>query len=149
MKDQLADIEHRILIDAAPSRVWKYLTAPEHVPAWLGCIHYRCEVGHVFYMQQDDQRRARGEIDGATHCRILRIQEPHGFAFSWYLPGTPETRVDITLDVQRSGTEVALIHSGWDEFDPTAVRSIRDALANGWGRSVLPQLKALVQRDGR
>lgn len=147
MKKPLADIEHRIHVDAAPAVVWNYLTAPEHVPQWLGCLSYEKAVGHVFYMQQDDRRRAKGDIEGATHCRILSLDEPHRFAFSWYLPGTPETRVDITLHEREGGTEVVLAHSGWEQFDASAIRSIRDSLESGWRGFVLPRFKEVVEGD--
>lgn len=144
MSEPLSDIEYRIRMDVSPDAVWRYLTEPQYVAEWLGCLRYEKAVDHVFYMQQDEQRRANDDIEGATHCRVLELNEPNRFAFSWYLPGTPETRVDITLRGDGAGTLVELKHSGWEQFDAAAIRSIRDALENGWRSFVLPQFKQLV-----
>lgn len=149
MKKPLTDIEHSIYVEAAPAVVWDSLTAPKHVPQWLGCLRYEKAIGHVFYMQQDDPRRADDDTEGATHCRILSLDEPHGFAFSWYLPGMPETRVDITLHERESGTEVVLTHSGWGQFDASSIRSIRDALEGGWGGFVLPRFREVVEDNAK
>lgn len=145
MTEPLSDIEHRIRVDAPPDTVWRYLTEPQYVAQWLGCLRYAKAVDDVFYMQQDEQRRADDDIEGATQCRILALDAPRRFSFSWYLPGTPETRVDITLHERDAGTEIVLTHSGWEQFDASAIRSIRDALENGWRSFVLPQLRQLVE----
>ena len=107
-------------------------------------MRYRKAVGHVFYMQQDDAKRANDDIEGATHCEIQVLEEPEEFSFSWYLPGTPETRVRILLRAERDGTNVTLVHDGWNQFDAKAIRDIRDALAGGWKSYVLPNLKRVV-----
>ena len=138
-------IEQSITIQASPEKVWVYLTEAEHVVHWLGCMRYQKNVGHVFYMQQDAGRRANDDISGATHCEILALDEPNLFSFSWFLPGTPATTVNIHLEPSGETTRVTLVHDGWDQFDAEAIRQIRDALAGGWKSFVLPGLKALVE----
>lgn len=145
MTDDNLNVEARITIAAPPERVWRFLTSDEHVPQWLGCMRYRKGIGNVFYMQQDEAKRKADDISGATHCEILELNEPYEFVFSWYLPETPATTVRIHLEASDDGTEVALIHDGWDQFDAQAVRQIRDALANGWTSFVLPNLKRKVE----
>lgn len=145
-KDPLT-IEHSIAILAPPERVWKFLTEPEYVSKWLGCMRYEKAVGHVFYMQQDAQKRNDDDIEGATHCEILALEEPSRFSFSWYLPGTPATEVHIRLRATAEGTRVTLVHEGWDRFDAAAIRDIRDALAGGWKSFVLPNLKKVVEHE--
>ena len=114
----LADIEHRITIEASADRVWHVLTDPARVAAWLGCLQYRAEVGHLFYMQPDPARRAAGDTDGATHCEILEITPPTRLAFSWFLPGTPRTIVTLTVEARGADlSEVTLVHTGWAQFD--------------------------------
>ena len=136
-----ADIEHRIKIDAGIDRAWEVLTDPPHVAAWLGCLHYTAEVGHLFYMQPDPARRAAGDIDGATHCEILEITPPTRLAFSWFLPGTPRTTVTLTLEARGADlTEVKLVHTGWDQFEADDVRAIHEQLTVGWRDFVLPGL---------
>jgi len=148
MNESPLDIEHSIEIDAAPDKVWKFLTEPDWVPQWLGCMQYEKAVGHVFYMQQDAAKRDAGDVSGATHCRTLALDEPRRFAFSWYLPDTPETEVHIVLESADGVTRVKLEHTGWNQFDAEMIRSIRDALEGGWKSFVLPNLKRVVE-NGR
>ncbi len=141
-------IEHSIMIDAPPERVWVFLTEPRFVSQWLGCMRYEKAVGHVFYMQQDQTRRASDDIEGATHCEILVLDGPSRFVFSWYLPGTPATEVQIVLKAVDGQTQVTLAHTGWDQFDAGMIRNIRDALEGGWKSFVLPGLKRVVETEG-
>lgn len=149
MTQDSLNIEHSITIQAARERVWTFLTEPGYVPLWLGCMRYEKKINHVFYMQQDEARRNNDDIEGATHCRIIALDEPVRFAFSWYLPGTPETEVHITLDNQGNATVVTLAHTGWDQFDAAAIREIRDALEGGWKSFVLPNLKRVVENGSQ
>ena len=137
----LADIEQQIPIEADIDRVWEVLTDPSHVSGWLGCLQYRAEVGHLFYMQPDPARRAAGSIDGATHCEILELTPPTRLSFSWFLPGTPRTTVTLALEARDAGvTRVTLAHTGWDQFDADDVRAIHEQLTVGWRDFVLPGL---------
>ena len=145
MTDNPLTIEHTIEIEATPERVWIFLTEPQYVSQWLGCLRYEKAVGHVFYMQQDEAKRRADDIDQATHCRILALEEPKRFAFSWYLPDMPETEVNILLQPSGTSTMVTLTHTGWDQFDASVIKDIRDALADGWGSFVLPNLKRVVE----
>ncbi|MEO0996376.1 MAG: SRPBCC domain-containing protein [Pseudomonadota bacterium] len=149
MTDDDLTIAHSISIEATPERVWRFLTEPEYVSQWLGCLRYEKALGHVFYMQQDDAKRAGNDIDGATHCEILALDEPSRFSFSWYLPNTPATEVHICLEARGPATEVTLVHKGWGQFDAKMIRGIRDALAGGWKSFVLPNLKRVVENGGQ
>ena len=143
----LADIITSISIDAPIAHVWETLTSEATVPQWLGCIGYRREVGVTFYMQQDAALREQGDPTGATHCTIKRLEPPHRFDFNWFVPGTPETTVEIALSAtgpQR--TEVALRHIGWEQFPPEMVKPFHDQLKSGWSSGVLPALKAASER---
>ncbi len=141
----LADIEHRITIEASVDRVWDVLTDPAHVVAWLGCLQYRPEVGHLFYMQPDAAKRSAGDADGATHCEILEIARPTRLVFSWFLPGTPRTTVTLTLEARDAATtQVTLAHTGWEQFDRDQVQAIHEQLQRGWRDFVLPGLRRAV-----
>jgi uncharacterized protein YndB with AHSA1/START domain len=142
----LSDISQTIDIAAPIARVWTVLTGEGLVAEWLGCLGYRAQLGAVFHMQTDPAKRAAGDVTGATHCEVLALEAPHRFAFSWFLPGTPRTTVDITLAPQDGGTRVRLVHGGWDQFDAADIAAIRGALEGGWGGFVLPQLKRVAER---
>jgi uncharacterized protein YndB with AHSA1/START domain len=142
----IADISQSIEIDAPVERVWAAMTAEGLVEQWLGCMGYKAECGHVFYMQQDPARRAAGDTSGATHCELLRLDPPREMLFSWYYPDLPKTHVSIRLAATPGGTRVDLVHSGWDQYDEAQIRGIRDALEGGWKSFVLPQLKRVAEQ---
>ena len=141
----IRNIEQSIEIDAPIERVWQVLTSEGLVDQWLGCLGYKAELGHVFYMQPDPARREAGDMTGATHCELIRLDRPNEMIFSWYYPETPRTEVSIRLVRAGDGTRVELIHSGWDQFDPAQIGAIRDALEGGWSSYVLPQLKHVAE----
>ncbi|HZZ36948.1 MAG TPA: SRPBCC domain-containing protein [Caulobacteraceae bacterium] len=141
----LEDIGLSIDVAARPAKVWAVLTGEGQVEKWLGCVGYRARPGADFYMQPDAARRKKGDIAGATHCEVLALEAPERFAFSWFLPGTPKTLVEIVVTPAASGSRVSLMHSGWDQFDPGEVAAVRDSLEAGWRSAVLPQLKAAAE----
>jgi uncharacterized protein YndB with AHSA1/START domain len=141
----LLPIVAEIAIEAPIEHVWDILTSEASVPQWLGCMDYKFQQGATFYMQQDPALRAKGDPSGATHCTIVLIQKPHKFNFTWFQPGTPETLVQISLFSEGPGrTFVRLMHDGWDQFPPDAVRPFYDALTSGWSGAVLPNLKRVA-----
>lgn len=139
------DIERSIEIGAPIEHVWQVMTSDGMVDQWLGCLGYRAEIGHVFYMQPDPAKRAQGNMSGATHCELLRLDPPSLMVFSWYFPETPSTHVSIRLSPIGNRTWVELVHGGWDQFDEAQIGAIRDALDGGWRSFVLPQLKQVAE----
>jgi uncharacterized protein YndB with AHSA1/START domain len=144
----IADISHSIDIEAPLERVWTALTDESLVAQWLGCMGFKSEIGHVFYMQQDRSKAAAGDTSGATHCELLKLDAPNEMLFSWYFPDFPKTHVSIRLTSTETGTRADLLHSGWDQFDAQQIRSIRDGLEGGWKSFVLPQLKRVAEQQG-
>lgn len=142
----LAPIVGEIVIDTDQARAWSVLTEPQHVVRWLGCLNYSGRVGDTFHMQQDAVRRAAGDITGATHCQILAMEKPDVFRFSWFIPGTPTTEVEIRLSpLAPKQTQATLTHSGWDKFNADHVRQFWEALSSGWKSWVLPGLKQAAE----
>ena len=142
----LQDIRPSIDIDAPRERVWTSMTSEGLVEHWLGCIGFKPEVGATFYMQPDGAKRDSGNIEGATHCEIEELDRPDRIAFSWFIPGTPKTRVTIELsDLGPSATRATLVHSGWAQFDADTIRPIYDMLNGGWSSFVLPGLKRVAE----
>ena len=140
------DIAFEIDIAAPIDHVWRDMTDTDRTPLWLGCMRYEKAIGHLFYMQQDSDKRAADDVDGATHCEIVALNEPNEFSFSWFLPGMPKTVVTISLEAAgEKHTKVRFRHSGWDQFSGPEIMSIRDALDGGWRSYVLPGLKKLCE----
>lgn len=146
----LPPIEHSITIRASKERVWETLTEPSLVEQWLGCLGFKPQLGTLFYMQPDPQKRATGDIEGATHCEVEALEAPDRLRFSWFMPGTPKTNVEILLTENADhSTTVSLVHSGWDQFNPDDVRGIRDMLDGGWSSFVLPALKRVSETSAQ
>jgi uncharacterized protein YndB with AHSA1/START domain len=142
----LPDIACSIEIAAPIERVWTCLTDEGLVEHWLGCLGFRPVVGAVFYMQPDAAKRAAGDPDGATHCEVEALERPHRLAFSWYMPGTPKTHVEIVLSAEAAGVTTArLAHRGWDRFGADDVAAIHRMLDGGWRSYVLPGLKRVAE----
>jgi uncharacterized protein YndB with AHSA1/START domain len=142
----LPNIEAEIRIEADRQRVWDVLTREGLIEQWLGCLGYRAEIGALFYMQPDPAKRAAGNVEGATHCELLDLEPPERMRFSWFMPGTPKTEVEIVLTGNDDGSTTArLVHSGWDRFEADQVRAIRDMLDGGWKSFVLPGLKRVTE----
>lgn len=141
----LENIRESIDIDAPCGRVWAAMTTQGLVEQWLGCLDFKPEIGSTFYMQPDGAKRAAGDVSGATHCELERLEEPHAIAFTWFFPGTPKTMVTIELAEIGGGTRATLVHSGWGQFDVDAIRPIYDMLKGGWSSFVLPGLKKISE----
>ncbi|HVY89867.1 MAG TPA: SRPBCC domain-containing protein [Hyphomonadaceae bacterium] len=143
---KLSPIVGETTLNVPLKRAWSVLTEPGYVVRWLGCMNYANEIGRVFYMQQDGAKRAAGDVSGATHCEVLALDEPNTFRFSWFMPGTPTTEVEIRLaEVGPKETRVTLTHSGWDKFNAADVRMIWEALSGGWISYVLPGFKKTAE----
>jgi uncharacterized protein YndB with AHSA1/START domain len=139
------DILTELRIERPASRVWDVMTGEGLVEQWLGCMGFKPNVGHIFYMQPDAAKRATGDASGATHCELLELDEPRTMRFSWFYPDMPKTEVEISLEEEGGSTRVSLVHRGWDQFDGDMIRQIRDQLAGGWSSHVLPSLKRVAE----
>lgn len=146
MGEPLLPIVAEIGIDKPIDKVWDVLTGAATVPLWLGAMDYQPEVGTTFFMQQDPEKRAAHDTDAATWCDVVLLQKPDKFEFSWYVPGTEATMVQISLDADGdNSTFVRLLHDGWDDFERDAIEEFYNALADGWANDVLPNLKRVAE----
>ena len=147
MGEPLLPIIAEIAIAAPIDKVWEVLTAESTVPEWLGAMDYKAELGTTFFMQQDPEKKGAGDTEGSTWCDVALLDKPHKFDFSWYLPGTPQTMVQISLFSEGpADTFVRLMHDGWDDFEREAIEDFYDQLAGNWETEVLPRLKELAEK---
>ena len=146
MGEPLLPIVAEIGIDASIDKVWDVLVGAATVPLWLGAMDYKPELGTTFFMQQDPEKRAKHDTDGATWCDVVLLQKPHKFDFTWYVPGTEATMLQISLFSEGPNrTFVRLIHDGWDDFEREAIEDFYEALGEGWKNDVLPSLKRIAE----
>ena len=139
------DISSIIEIAADRERVWEALTQPALVVQWLGCLQFRPEAGHIFYLQPDRERRLAGDVTDAIACRIEVLDHPRRLSFSWGFPDVPDTWVDIRLRRIPGGTYVRLVHSGWDQFEARETEEVRGGLGSAWHSVALPRLRQVAE----
>ena len=139
------DVEAVIEIAASREQVWRALTEPALVAAWMGCLGYQPLPGHVFHLQPHRERRERGDVEGAIACRIRVLDAPRRLAFSWAFPDTEETEVSLRLTRIAGGTHVRLLHTGWDQFEEQETAAMREGLARAWHNVALPALRRVAE----
>jgi uncharacterized protein YndB with AHSA1/START domain len=98
--------------------VWKALTDPAAVAAWLMPTDFAPAVGHRFRL---DARPGFGFIDG----EVVDLEPPHLLRCHWIVGGVPTT-LTIRLEADGAGTLLRLEHVGLAP-DPRA------GFDGGWG----------------
>lgn len=121
-----------------PEKVWRALTIPELMEAWLlPSRGFKPEVGAAFTFQAPRQEN----WDGVVHCRLLAIQEPQLIRYSWCV-GALNTEVTFTLEPSATGTRLTLEHTGFQEDQKRNFAGAR----YGW-KSMAQKLLDLLDRQ--
>ena len=109
-----------------PAKVWRIMTEPALLGAWLMPNDIRAEVGHSFTFRTQPQPG----FDGVVQCQVLAVEPLARIAYSW-ANGELHTTVTWTLaDDGAGGTLLRLDHDG---FPPEEERT-RSMLEQGWGK---------------
>jgi uncharacterized protein YndB with AHSA1/START domain len=131
------DIVHEVFYPFPVERVWKALTDPAELAAWLMPNNFRAEVGHRFRMEAP----IRG---GGFECEVLEVNPPRRLAYIWLGGPLKHTVVSWTLTPQEGGTRLHLHHHGFREDDPAEIE-FRGELDQGWESLKLTGLAALLE----
>src|ERR1700761_7027111 len=115
------------------------------IPPVVKTVTVRCAPATAFRLFTADIGQwwplAQFSMDGAADCRfepvvggrlyqvgadgretlwgqVLEWNPPHALAFSWQVLCSPEEaqRIDVTFRAVADGTEVRLVHAGWDKL---------------------------------
>ncbi|HEX5420173.1 MAG TPA: SRPBCC domain-containing protein [Gammaproteobacteria bacterium] len=105
-------------------KVWKALTVPELLAAWLMPNDIRAERGHRFRL---DQARGRDADLGEISCEVLECETHRRLRLAWRsaaLAGEPEGgRLDsiVTFEIAPcpGGTRLRVVHEGLAASRPT------------------------------
>jgi uncharacterized protein YndB with AHSA1/START domain len=140
-------IEHRVVLRAARTRVWRAITNAEEFGTW-----FRVKLEGAF----TEGRPIRGKITipGYEHVTlemlVERIDPERYFAYRWHPyavdPGVdysaePTTLVEFNLEETDAGTAVTIVESGFDRI-PLARRAEAFRMNDeGWAG----QIKKLAQ----
>lgn len=103
-----------------PEKVWRALTQPHLIEAWLMKSDFRPEVGAAFHMDAE-----WGRVDG----QVLELEPNRTLAYTWAGNGL-ESVVTWTLTPVGAGTRLRMEQTG---FRPDQQLAYRGATA-GWPR---------------
>jgi uncharacterized protein YndB with AHSA1/START domain len=125
-------IEHEETYPHPPERVWRALTEPAELGAWLMPSDFAARAGHRFTF---DARPDLGIIDG----EVLDVEPPRLLRCRW--TGVfGHTIVTFTLTPDGAGTRLRVTHAGWD--GPGLGH--RDGFDQGWHDKLTKDLAALL-----
>jgi len=125
-------IRHQLFFAHPPQTVWQYLTDSSLMEQWLMKNDFRLKIGHSF------QFRARSmpelDFDGIVHCEVLEIIPYEKLSYSWKLgPGSGKITIDSVvtweLKEKENGTELSLLHTGFDHLESLVLYNLMD---QGW-----------------
>jgi uncharacterized protein YndB with AHSA1/START domain len=116
-----------------PEKIWRALTQPHLIEAWLMKSDFKPVIGHRF-----DFRTEWGAID----CRVVAIEPNKTLSYSWEARGL-ESVVTRTLTPSGTGTHLRMEQSG---FRPDQEQAYQGAKV-GW-RRFFAQLDQSLARAG-
>jgi uncharacterized protein YndB with AHSA1/START domain len=123
----------------APAKVWRALTEPRLVAAWLMENDLVAEVGRRFTFRASPI----GEWDGIVHCEVLEVAPPERLVYSWR-GGSGNSQLDTvvswTLEPSELGTRLKLEHTGFLPINGMAF----EAMSKGWRGKVAERISAAL-----
>jgi uncharacterized protein YndB with AHSA1/START domain len=138
MSDQEEHVDKRAItvdyrLSAPPRKVWRALTEPRLLEAWLMSNDIIPEVGRRFTFRT---MPAPG-FDGVVACEVLIVEPNSRLAYRWR-GGSVDTIVTWTLSPSLTGgTDLRLEHAG---FAPEQSMTY-DMLSEGWRKKAAVSLE--------
>lgn len=135
-------IEHRIVVTAAPSAVYRALTNADTLIRWFPTAAESDprpggRYAFTFEFEREPQRNH-------TRRGVFRdVVADHRLAYTWPGVNDGDTLVEFHLAPIGDGTDVRLVHSGWG--DGARAQTARKSHAEGWA-FFLGNLKAYLER---
>jgi len=139
----MSDIRTDAFLAHPPQKVWRALTDPGLLEAWLMPNDFAPRVGHRFTFRTEPVP-AQG-FDGVIRCEVLDLRPPELLRISWASSGI-DTTVTWELAAEGRGTRLFLTHEGFDETDPRQ-QAVRRLLDGGWRSHVVRRLEAVLAHE--
>ena len=122
-----------------PAKVWRALTEPALLAAWLMQTDLVAEVRRFTF-----KAPPIGEWDGVVQCEVIEVDAPKRLVYSWR-GGSGNSRLDTvvhwTLEPSATGTRLRLEHTGFLPMNHLAF----EALSKGWGGQVAARISEALQ----
>ncbi len=121
---QTQSISFEFDLPHAPAKVWRALTDPDLLAAWLlPVVNFKLKPGEPFKFTAPPQPG----WDGSVNCRFVEIEAQRKLSYTWVV-GDIDTVVTFTLTPTAAGTHLALVQSG---FKPKQKQNLAGA-RYGW-----------------
>ena len=123
---------------APPEKLWRALTQPHLIEAWLMRNDFQPVVGHSF--------KLRGDWGGVLDCEVLEIEPQRTLAYTWNFTHE-DPRYDLrsvvtfSLTPTAAGTRLRMEQSG---FRPGQTQA-RGGAHHGWNQ-FLENLEQMLER---
>jgi len=139
-------IQHQFFFSHAPEMVWEYLTNPDLMALWLMKTNFKPIVGREFQFMTGPIPVL--DFDGIFYCKVLEIEVCNKLVYSWKSgPGgskiTLDSIVEWTLQPAKDGTQVTLIHSGFEKEENL---NFFNGLDQGWVKK-LQKIDNLLKKE--
>ena len=122
-----------------PAKVWRVLTEPDLMDAWLMPTEgFAPVVGTRFRFRT--QPAPQTNFSGLVECQVLEVDPPRLLRISWSGVGTAlDSTVTWELVPEGRGTRMLLTHAGFDLDDPEQARAF-EIMNGGWRSHVLRRM---------
>ena len=128
-----------------PKKVWRILTEPKLLEAWLMPNDIAAVVGHKFNFRA----HPIGNWDGIVWCEMLTVEPHTRLRYSWRGKAPTDEKPDHVLDTvvtwtlnpKPGGTLLRLDHDGFTDADQMGY----EQMSGGWKtRMIVGMLRALA-----
>jgi uncharacterized protein YndB with AHSA1/START domain len=134
----------KVTINAPATKVWKVLTDPAKVEAWMLMeTTFLPQKGKDFTFKAEPNEN----WDGIFKCSVKEIVENKRLVYTWDTGFiNAETIVSFELKETGNQTEVTLIHSGWEKMTANQEQT-KSSHIEGWDVRFIGKLKELLEKQ--
>ncbi len=112
----------------APEKLWRALTQPHLIEAWLMKNDFSPKVGHRFQL--------RGDWGGVLDCEVLAMEPNRRLSYTWEYDGAAKPDLELrsvvtfTLTPTASGTHLRMEQTGFHPGQKQAIGGARMGWTN-------------------
>lgn len=118
----------------SPEKIWRALTQPHLIEAWLMQTDFKPVKGHRFTLRNEPRPEVKVVID----CEVLDVEPNQTLSYTWDAFGL-ESVVTFTLEPTPSGTRVRMEQTGFRPDQDAAYKG-----ANAAWRQFIASLERTV-----
>jgi len=108
----------------SPEKVWDSISDGKAISDWFIKADFKAEMGYQYTFTHEDTI-----ING----EVKEVNRPKKLAYTWIIKGVGiETLVEWILEEKDGGTELTIVHSGFDKYSDEKRESVFSAHSGGW-----------------